>query len=60
MLTGRINGSACRPAGPARKAKVSGPRRAVVVAFKGDERKDASLDKQARKTLDKVSFKPLH
>lgn len=54
MLTARINGSACGRGAAARKAKVSTARRAVVVAFKADEKRDASIEKQARKTVDKV------
>jgi hypothetical protein len=53
-LTKRIHSSACRPAAAVRKAKASTPRRAVIVAFKGNEKKDTTVEKQARKTLDKV------
>eukprot|EP00882_Tetradesmus_deserticola_P000159 GHRQ01000180.1.p1 GENE.GHRQ01000180.1~~GHRQ01000180.1.p1 ORF type:complete len:309 (+),score=87.76 GHRQ01000180.1:165-1091(+) len=60
MLTGRINSSACRPAGAARKAKISKPRRAVIVAFKGDEQKDPSIEQQARKTLEKLLKRNKH
>jgi hypothetical protein len=59
MLSSHTNSSACRPAESTRRAKVSAPRRAVIVAFKGDDKKDPSLEKQARKTLDKVGLKPL-
>lgn len=60
MLTARINGSACGPAAAARKAKVSTARRAVIVAFKGDEKRDASIEKQARKTVDKILQRHKH
>jgi hypothetical protein len=56
MLTERIQSSACRPAAAARRAKSSSTRRTVIVAFKGDEKRDPSVEKQARKTLDKVSL----